>query len=308
VINSRALFLPLAALLALIAPSQTRAGSMTYLALGDSVAFGETNFSLNPSYGDRGYVGPYASYLGDLTGGARPKVINLAIDGETGSSFFDGLGRNYAPQHGESPVQLNLNYTNANSTQNAMLLNTIAAQQAAGNTIGTVSVQLGANDLFNVMNSPTFFSLSSAQQQGLIVHALGAFQNNEAHLLGEIRAALPNANLILPGYYNPYAVNPTSQLSTLAAQAIQGLNQIIAAEALAFGGKYVDIYSTFAGHEGSYTLILQGNVHPTDIGYGAIAQRIEAVPEPATISILVAGLAGFGFCRRRRVRAYLAAA
>ena len=37
-------------------------GIPTYLALGDSVAFGFTD-STTPSYGDRGYVGDYANYL-----------------------------------------------------------------------------------------------------------------------------------------------------------------------------------------------------------------------------------------------------
>ena len=29
-----------------------------YVAIGDSMAFGETDFTRNPSNGDRGYVGP----------------------------------------------------------------------------------------------------------------------------------------------------------------------------------------------------------------------------------------------------------
>ena len=292
-------FIGIALFLAATTSSAVKAGSLTYLALGDSVAFGETDFSRNPSYGDRGYVGIYASFLGDRNGGVRPNVVNLAVDGETSSSFFNGGTRNYTSPNGESPTLLNLNYTNPATTQNAMLASTIAAQQAAGNTIATVSVQLGANDLFAVMNTPGFFTLLPTQQQALILQALGAFETNETKLLVELRAALPSANLVLPGYYNPYAVDPSSPLSALAGQAIQGLNQIIAGEALAFGGRYVDTYSAIAGHEAAYTYILQGNVHPNDTGYGAIAQRIEAVPEPRTFAVIAIGLLGFAAARRR---------
>jgi lysophospholipase L1-like esterase len=304
----RALLKPLPVLLALalLATNPAHAGSMTYLALGDSVAFGETDFSRNPSYGDRGYVGPYASFLADKSGGVRPTVVNLAVDGETSSSFFSGTGRNWTGPAVQSPTLLNLNYSTPSLTQNSLMLETIQAQHAAGNTIGTVSVQLGANDLFSVMNSPGFFTLTSAQQQQLILVALGRFQQNETLLLTQIRSELPSANLILPGYYNPYAVDPTSPLAGLAGTAIQGLNSIIAKEALAFGGHYFDTYSAFVGHEAEYTYILSGNVHPNEIGYGVIAQRIEAVPEPATLSIFAVALAGYGLSRRRKSAAMAA--
>ena len=41
---------------ALVPASAASAGAMTYLSLGDSVAFGETDFTQNPSDGDRGFV------------------------------------------------------------------------------------------------------------------------------------------------------------------------------------------------------------------------------------------------------------
>jgi len=63
-----------------------------YLALGDSSAFGETNRTQNPSNGDRGYVRPFADYLGSVYG-TRPTVVNLAINGETSGSYFAGSGR-----------------------------------------------------------------------------------------------------------------------------------------------------------------------------------------------------------------------
>src|SRR5205823_1650131 len=83
-------------------------------ALGDSMAFGETNFTANPSNGDRGYVSLYATSLASSNGGVRPNVINLAADGETSSTFFNG-----STQHDGSPgnpaYAWNLNYGNSPS-------------------------------------------------------------------------------------------------------------------------------------------------------------------------------------------------
>src|SRR4051812_24396015 len=45
---------------ALAGPRPAAAAMVTYLSLGDSVAFGETDFTGNPSFGDRGYDRPYA--------------------------------------------------------------------------------------------------------------------------------------------------------------------------------------------------------------------------------------------------------
>ena len=75
-------------------------GIQTYLSLGDSIGFGETVFMNNPacgsysdpSNGDRGFVAMYANSLASRYG-YRPNVINLAVDGETSSTFTTGVGR-----------------------------------------------------------------------------------------------------------------------------------------------------------------------------------------------------------------------
>src|SRR5215471_17606617 len=79
---------PALALCVLLVPRLAAAEAMqTYLAIGDSLAFGFTN-SPNPTLGDRGYVGPYADAL--AVNGVRPQVVNLGAYGETSSSFFTG--------------------------------------------------------------------------------------------------------------------------------------------------------------------------------------------------------------------------
>jgi hypothetical protein len=65
-----------------------------YLSLGDSVGFGIKDSMTDASYGTgQGYVKDYADFLAQRNGGVGPAVINLAVPGETSSSFFTGSGR-----------------------------------------------------------------------------------------------------------------------------------------------------------------------------------------------------------------------
>ena len=287
-----------ALVLAAAAPRSASGGSMTYIALGDSVAFGETDFTHNPSYGDRGYVSLVANSLASANGGVRPNVVNLGVDGETSTSFFGG-GQPLAPQ--------NLNYPSAATSQNTQLISQIAAQQAAGHSIGAVTISLGANDLFATVGAPSFFALNPAQQQSAILAAMSTVQNNYTAVLTELHALVPNAAVTVVGYYNPYPAVPGSPLAPLAGPAIQLLNAVIAGQAAAFGVKYVDTYTPFLGHEGQYTHITNApsgtNVHPNAAGYAAIGNAINPVPEPATVALFTVfglGLIGRAAYRRRR--------
>src|SRR5438105_2384829 len=124
----------------------------TYLSLGDSLAFGYTDPQhVVPSLGDQGYVKPYADALAARDGGNRPHVVNLALFGETTGSFFGAGGppaRENEAALGMPATSLNLNYPNAATSQNDLLLSTIGAEQKAGRQIDRVTVSLGANDLF----------------------------------------------------------------------------------------------------------------------------------------------------------------
>jgi len=295
--------------LACAIPRQVSAGPMTYLALGDSIAFGETDFSQNPSNGDRGYVSVYANALAQQNGGVRPNVVNLAVDGDTTSSFMSGSGR-VAPAPGftdASLLALNTNYGVGQTSQFTHLLSTVAQQLSMGNTISNVSLSLGSNDLFALAQSPGFGSMTSAQQQAALSQTLGTIQSNYTTLLTDLRALLPQANVQVVEAYNPFPAAQGSPFAALAAPAIQGLNQVLRGESLAFGAHYVDTYSAFAGHEAAYTYITappsgSNNVHPNAAGYGAIADQMQAVPEPTTLALFGAVTFALIAYRRRQSR------
>ena len=297
------------------ASSHASAG-MVYIALGDSITFGETDLQYSPSFGNRGYVQNYAFTLGSRTG-VTPGVINLAIDGETASSFMTGSGR-VPPVNGRTDAILaaeNLNYDpNALVSQGQKFVSTVAAQQAAGNTVGTVSITLGFNDLLTALTS----------NAGMLVPTiLASYQAQYSAILAQIRQTAPGANLIVLGYYDPFPADPTSPAAPLFASYGTQLNNTIGSLAAQYGATFVNPAPAFVGHEAEYTYLAQqpagatsppvgsyvgpepvGNVHPNALGYLAISNAIAAtpsvVPEPASVMLLAVGCIGLAIASRGR--------
>lgn len=293
-----------------------------YVALGDSITFGETDLIYRPSLGDRGYVSRYADFLASQNGGVRPQVFNFAIDGETASSFQIGSGRT-PPVVGRTdvPLQLqNLNYVAGNLVpQGSLFASTVAAQQALGNTVSNVTITLGFNELAALSPLPTAAALAA------IPATLATYQANYTSVLTQIRTLLPNANLALLGYYNPFPADPASPAAPIFAAAGAPLNAIIQQLAARFGGTYVNTFNPFVGNEARYTfqavqpagssvpgpfsgLLPIGNVHPNELGYDVIAAQLIAatrvsVPEPSSLALFLAGVAALGVTRRRRCAA-----
>ena len=213
-----------------IAQDVRAGGTETYLSLGDSIGFGDTVFMNNPalgaysdpSNGDRGFVAMYANFLASRYG-YRPNVINLAVPGDTSSSFTTGVGR-VPPGPGftdASLAELNTHYTGTTPpTQASLLASTIASEAAAGHVIGNVSISLGSNDLF-------FLALTSKNPLADLPATLATFASNYASLLTTLRASLPNANIDLIGSYNPFTATPNSPFAPLAGYAIPLLNDEI---------------------------------------------------------------------------------
>ena len=290
-----------------------------YIALGDSITFGETDLVYRPSFGDRGYVSRYADALASQNGGVRPQVFNFAIDGETASSFQTGSGRT-PPVVGRTdvPLQLqNLNYSAGNLVpQGSLFASTVAAQQALGNTVSNVTITLGFNELAALASQPTAAALAA------IPATLAAYQANYTAVLTQIRTMLPSAQLALLSYYNPFPADPASPAAPIFTAGGAPLNAIIQQLAAQFGGTYVDTFTPFVGNEARYTfqavqpagssvpgpfggLLPIGNVHPNELGYDVIAAQLIAatrvsVPEPASLALLVVGVGVLGAVRQQR--------
>ena len=150
----------------LAACSRTRAFD-TYLALGDSLAFGESLQNGTASNGDQGYVAPFADYLGSIHGGVRPNVVNLAVNGETSATFFNrGTDPHQnTPIPGQPSYFQNTNYNGyPTASQNDLMVATAQSLAGSGHSIDTVTLQLGANDFLQYVYGPNGIQLPSQTQ------------------------------------------------------------------------------------------------------------------------------------------------
>lgn len=228
-------------------------------------------------------------------------MVNLALDGETSKSYSTGLGDRVSPDgifHNTNYAQFAPNYP----TQQQRFQQVVAAAKANGDRIGTVTVQLGANDLFSVAGRPDFLGLPPAVQSQLVMGSFAQLQQNYAAILAEVRGALPDADLYVIGYHNPYGGRPDHPLAPLSVPAVQGVNQVAEGMADAFGGKFASFYDVILGREKELTLILRddevNNVHMNEAGYavaGAELIRVASAantPEPATLTLAAFGLVG----------------
>jgi hypothetical protein len=297
-------------LLSLIAAAPASAGPI-YLALGDSSAFGETNRTRNPSDGDRGYVAPFADYLGKTTG-VRPEVLNLAINGETSSSYFTGVGRVSADGQGHNT---NYNRLPVPTTQQDRLHQLLGSPDQAGR-VKTITVQIGANNLDAVASQPDFLTISDAERQSRILAAYEQVATDTVSILGDLKTRFPDADVYTLGYHNPYNGDPAHPFYPLADPAVKGLNQVIWGVSEQFGAKYVDVYGITHPNEKYRTLIDTwrndplNSVHLNDRGYAAAGAALIqeaggplATPEPATLVLAAVGgvIALGGRLRRRKV-------
>ena len=266
--------------LAFAACPRTRAFD-TYLALGDSLAFGESLQEGTVSNGDQGYVSLFANHLASLNGGVRPNVVNLAVNGETSATFFNrGTDPHQnTPIPGQPSYFQNTHYNGLPSaSQNDLLIGTAQSLASSGHSIDTVTLQLGANDFLQYVYGPTGIQLPSQTQ---IASAVQDIQTNLAVILTEIKTLAPSAQIYVLGYYNAFQalplLDPSQQaFADQAGLLIGGLNQILAGEAAYFGASFVDLMPVFDGQIPQLTqfVTMPGNVHPNAVGYQQITRPL----------------------------------
>ncbi len=288
-IGAMALALTLSAADALAQPNTT------YIALGDSYGFGITTEAsyTQTSNGDRGYVSRYADALAVQHGGVRPSVLNISLTGETTGSYFD---------LSETSRVFNTNYMG--QTQMQRFNEAVAAETMAGRTISTVSLSFVGADLLELAQDPAFPSLPPSEQATRVFQTLLTAQTNYINILNQVRGSLPTADLILLGYPNAFRGLADQTLADLVDPAVNLANGLIAELANAYGGRYIDVYSSFSGNEAIYTQIILDqsvlpNPHPTEAGYDVIAAAM-VIPTPGSGAMVISVMWMLG--RRRRNR------
>ncbi len=200
-------------------------GNGTFLALGDSVAFGIIAGD-GPAYvNPKNFIG-YPDYVG---GDLRLDNADAACPGETSSSFIFSTGADNGCRAFRASFPLHVSYT---STQLNFALNFLATHKQTR----LVTIQLGANDGFLLQKS---CNGDPACIQAGLPQALATLRLNMDTILRSLPATGFRGVLIVVNYYSLDYTDPQQTGLTVL------LNQTLAAVAAANGAVVADAFTAF---------------------------------------------------------------
>jgi lysophospholipase L1-like esterase len=216
-----------------------------YLALGDSLTAG-----VGVTDPRQDFVSRFHAYLEKQTG--QPLgLTNLGIPGESTSTML-----------------------NAGQLQRA--LTTIKADPKS---IRVLTLDIGANDLLgHVASAACQTDPTGTECQNRLKAALDAFPPNFKRITSQLAAALePSTQVIVMNVYNPFDFGLGVPAEQMSNQTVKSLDDAIAAEATARGWQVADSRAAIGNRAAALTNILNGDVHPTALGYQAIAYAFTQV-------------------------------
>jgi lysophospholipase L1-like esterase len=245
----------------------------TYLALGDSLAFGYSQAKFNslypaedPAAYDTGYVDDFGRVLKLFSPGLQ--VVNDGCPGETTDSFIDGPC--------EYQLAFRLHHPYSGGPASSQLSDALAYLGAHPGSVNPITLDIGANDALGLIKGTCNLEPACIAKGAPAVFAhIGA---NLGLILGDLRAAAPHAQIIVLGLYNPFG-------STIAGadELTAALNEVEAGVAASFGARFADPLPVFnpPGPLEAPTICLLTNmctplvdIHPTDVGYAVLAGLI----------------------------------
>jgi lysophospholipase L1-like esterase len=251
---------------------------VTYLALGDSLAFGtqDAKFkSLLPSPAAAAFKTGYVDVVAaSLANALKVQVVttNLGCPGESTDSLL-GLGP--CPYH--PPFALHVPYT---GSQIAAALDALSSSRRKP---AAITLDIGTNDVladYNgcVANPAPHFDVGLCFLGKAPVTAAHVVANTTT-ILSKLRSAAPRTPIVLIGLYNPLATRLGASSDILTSQ----LNAQLATLATAFGAKFADPLPLFnpPGPTELSTLCAltpvcgpSTDIHPTDAGYRALGKLV----------------------------------
>jgi len=251
--------------ISLAAPVSAASSRTVYLAIGDSLAWGDG--ASIPA--ETAYVPLMAEYFAGSAHGGVKDAINLAVRGETTTSYLSG-----------------------------QVAGTLAAIGDPTTDVSVVTISLGGNDLLNLLNEPgdeCVINPASPTCQALLAGALSTVAANYPAIMYTLAAALAEdpgqETVYVLTLYNPFGGtgHPFEAPVDLAllgtdltvdCSAIQtdptkaGLDDIVACTSMAFGAAVIDGYQVIGDNALALTHIGDPgfNIHPNDDGYALIAK------------------------------------
>jgi lysophospholipase L1-like esterase len=211
------LLAPLAAALALVgtlafapAAGAVKVGN-TYLALGDSLAYGyhaaefaEEFPHVNPATFEEGYVNDFGQVVKLFN--KNVKLINDGCPGEGTETMIHGspiagfCGAEDAPPF--PYVFLHHPYSTRTQLEDALKI------LHENPNVSPITLDIGANDLLHFTASSCGFPAADTCTEAQFAAEITHIATNTAFILGQLRAAAPHAQMILVGLYNPFPAFP----------------------------------------------------------------------------------------------------
>jgi len=251
----------------------------TYLALGDSVAFGYVPSEAVPAPNYRS-AHSFVSYPEDVARALHVRVWNAACPGETTASMLKPA----APSNGcenspGSPVGYRTQFplhVQYQGTQMAYALKYLAAHRHTK----LVTINIGANDAFLCQETTADHCTSPAE----LVALVNKIQANLTAIYTQIRNVAHYRGLLVALTY--YSLDYSDPVQSAQSRL---LDAVIANATKPFGGKVADGFAAFKGPSeasggspcaaGLLIKLPDGtcNIHPSRAGHLLLARAIEKV-------------------------------
>ena len=224
-----------------------------YLALGDSIAFGDqpTKAGARPSAFDTGYVDVFAARLRKLS--PKLQVVNYGCPGESTVTF----ARGGCPWLGDGGKL-------HNTFSGSQLEAAVSFLRAHPGQVSPITMTLWGADVVPL-----------SQKGKRAPQAIASVAAHLSTILQQLRSAAPTAEIIVTGAWNP----EVDQLAH-AQPLYRSLDAAIARVAVASRVRVADMFAAFnQGSLGAQKARLcaltffcsKGDPHPTDAGYRAMA-------------------------------------
>ncbi len=259
--------LPKAAAAGLKEISQNMPFRMTVL--GDSIAAGYGldghDRSKEPCYECASYANTLAQKYG-LTAGES--YINDAVSGATTSDLITQIGSKSVNSHIKNCDTIIISI--GGNDLLAVLWSAIESQVDIPE--GTESFE----EVVSSMNPMQLIALAKNISES-VPTAVSGFESNFKTLMGKIRAANPEALVIVQTIYNPFeSFEQIEALQRISADALGSMNKVITDNAGSLKYTVCDVAATLAGKANETTNIRNMDIHPNAEGHRIISELLDS--------------------------------
>src|ERR1700730_3180610 len=285
----------------------------TYLALGDSLAYGYHQAQFQKELKEKGFVEPatfndgYVDDFGAALKLSNPKnsTINDGCPGETTETFIKGSGKAGYCAGGPTGTPFPYAFLHHSYSTGSQLEDALAILKE-NPSVSPITLDIGANDVLQFLSHTCGFPEEYTCTEKQVAEEFYKIAENVTFILGKLHAAAPTAQILLIGNYNPYPLvlpPPGGDKSAAFLNSLLGPGPG-SSSALVPGTSFVNPEPSFnpsivsKGPESedipticAYTGMCPGgkynpesseaDIHPTALGYKVMAELLQAAfPAP----------------------------